>query len=269
MKPTRPSFGPRLPRPVLHQYDSSKGHASCVHVEKARGQSLLHMKGMHLETIHLQKPLGAQGGQAADNWISPLVDIPDLPFEATYDHLRVFEEYRALFTRGSQSVQTDLVRALLQDRDPTERGEPPLSEATLGQCCQAFEHFLARKTDQHDARRLLRTPAELQEYLVSANIALRLKLSYKDGWRFGLLNSGRFAWLPYLAQTGDVLYIPFGSKIPFVLRSVPVSGVSAQFGKDEPHFVMVGTAYVHGVMQGEVFHPDAYVHENATAVVLH
>jgi hypothetical protein len=49
---------------------------------------------------------------------------------------------------------------------------------------------------------------------------------------------------PNAMQTGDVVCILFGCKVPYILR--PVDG----------HYLLVGDAYIHGIMDGEAMAAD-------------
>ncbi len=48
--------------------------------------------------------------------------------------------------------------------------------------------------------------------------------------------------MPGCAEIGDKIFIPLGSSVPFVIR---------QTADAIPNFVLVGDAYVHGIMNGE------------------
>jgi hypothetical protein len=63
------------------------------------------------------------------------------------------------------------------------------------------------------------------------------------GRRFCVAGRGYLAMVPPGTEEGDSLVILYGLHTPFVLREVP--------GEGPKRFVMVGEAYVHGVMDGE------------------
>jgi hypothetical protein len=65
--------------------------------------------------------------------------------------------------------------------------------------------------------------------------------------RLAVTKLGRFALVPQFAQPGDVCCMFLGMVTPFVLRSG-----AAQFGDKGRYYHLVGEAYVHGVMSGEL-----------------
>jgi hypothetical protein len=52
-------------------------------------------------------------------------------------------------------------------------------------------------------------------------------------------STGSLSQVPSLAQEGDVIVIPMGSAVPFVLRP------------RQARYQLIGQAYIHGVMMGE------------------
>ncbi|KAF2673832.1 HET-domain-containing protein [Microthyrium microscopicum] len=72
--------------------------------------------------------------------------------------------------------------------------------------------------------------------------------------KMGKTASGRVALLPGLAQMGDEIVLLEGGKVPFVVRrSVPY--VVRQGGPET--WMLVGEAYVHGIMYGEAWEESA------------
>jgi hypothetical protein len=65
--------------------------------------------------------------------------------------------------------------------------------------------------------------------------------------RLAVTNLGRFALVPQFAQPGDVCCVFLGMVTPFILRSR-----AARFGDKGRYYHLVGEAYVHGVMSGEL-----------------
>ncbi|KAK0705931.1 hypothetical protein B0T26DRAFT_724989 [Lasiosphaeria miniovina] len=66
------------------------------------------------------------------------------------------------------------------------------------------------------------------------------------GRRVAVLDDGRLAQVPPASEPGDVVFVPFGSAVPFALRP---------FGQDRggrPPFRLLGECYVHSVMRGEL-----------------
>ncbi|EHK46482.1 hypothetical protein TRIATDRAFT_218517 [Trichoderma atroviride IMI 206040] len=63
--------------------------------------------------------------------------------------------------------------------------------------------------------------------------------------RFAVTRRGYFVLGPDALQTGDVVVVLRGGKVPFLLRKVSVGG------DGEERWVLVGECYVHGLMDGE------------------
>ena len=66
--------------------------------------------------------------------------------------------------------------------------------------------------------------------------------------------TGRLAQVPPSAAVGDVLCIPLGSAVPFVVRPV-LDG-----------YQLVGECYVHGLMKGEALHGEEFRVEDISLV---
>jgi hypothetical protein len=62
--------------------------------------------------------------------------------------------------------------------------------------------------------------------------------------RFFITDRGAMALGPRSMETRDVVYVPHGSQVPFVLRK-----------KDDvtSTYTLIGECYVHGIMEGELF----------------
>ncbi|KAH6716700.1 heterokaryon incompatibility protein [Leptodontidium sp. MPI-SDFR-AT-0119] len=68
-----------------------------------------------------------------------------------------------------------------------------------------------------------------------------------ESWQFCLTDSKHFSMIPAGSVSGDIIVVLDGAKVPLVLRPVP--------SDDSPNttgFSVVGGAYVHGLMDGEV-----------------
>jgi hypothetical protein len=62
---------------------------------------------------------------------------------------------------------------------------------------------------------------------------------------FLITQKGYYVLGPWIAQPGDKCFIFAGCRVPFILRET-----------DRPsHYKLVGEAYIHGVMRGELFRP--------------
>ncbi|KAK3377287.1 hypothetical protein B0T24DRAFT_237853 [Lasiosphaeria ovina] len=64
------------------------------------------------------------------------------------------------------------------------------------------------------------------------------------GRRFGLTKRGHFCLVPEKSQPGDHIFVPFGSKVPFVVTGKGYTGTRRSYGN-------VGECYLHGAMFGE------------------
>ena len=65
--------------------------------------------------------------------------------------------------------------------------------------------------------------------------------------RLAITKQGRFALVPQFAKPGDVCCVFLGMVTPFVLRPREI-----QIGHKSTYYHLVGEAYVHGVMSGEL-----------------
>jgi hypothetical protein len=57
--------------------------------------------------------------------------------------------------------------------------------------------------------------------------------------KFGITRRGNFCLLPRFSKPNDLVCIPFGSKVPFIIRPI-----------EEDH-INIGECYLHGAMHGE------------------
>jgi hypothetical protein len=69
--------------------------------------------------------------------------------------------------------------------------------------------------------------------------------------RFAVSENGYFCLLPCSTKKGDRIFIFPGGKVPFILR--PVEKTEPGEDESELKFTLVGDAYVHGVMDGQVW----------------
>ncbi|KAG4429435.1 hypothetical protein IFR05_015087 [Cadophora sp. M221] len=67
-----------------------------------------------------------------------------------------------------------------------------------------------------------------------------------ESWRFCLTDSKHFSMIPSGSESGDIIVVLDGAKVPLVLRPVPRND-----SPDASVFSVVGGAYVHGLMDGE------------------
>ncbi|KAI0858993.1 heterokaryon incompatibility protein-domain-containing protein [Xylaria cubensis] len=79
------------------------------------------------------------------------------------------------------------------------------------------------------------------------------KLNTLAGWTFTVLTNGYFTRVQPDAKKGDVVVLLQGSAVPFVLRPVNITEYKQGGGsvQVDDAWRLVGTAYVHGIMDGE------------------
>ena len=65
-------------------------------------------------------------------------------------------------------------------------------------------------------------------------------------WRFSITKKGYFGMVPVHSQVGDRVCVMFGVAVPLIIRQVGSPDSS------ERRHVLVGPAYVHGIMDGEI-----------------
>jgi hypothetical protein len=68
---------------------------------------------------------------------------------------------------------------------------------------------------------------------------------------FFITSKGYLGLGPPTIQKGDEVWVLFGGQMPFVLRQKKVEAASREIVRDTEH-ELVGDAYVHGIMDGEV-----------------
>lgn len=74
------------------------------------------------------------------------------------------------------------------------------------------------------------------------------------GRRLCRTNAGRLGWVPEHSRPGDRIVIFDGAKVPTVVRWCGVGGgkgKSSGGGRSSSRYVVVGDAYIQGVMVGE------------------
>lgn len=62
-------------------------------------------------------------------------------------------------------------------------------------------------------------------------------------------DDGSIGFGPEMSERGDVVFILPGGKVPYVLRRVEVSVTGT------PRFQLLGDAFIHGAMAGEMIDP--------------
>jgi hypothetical protein len=69
---------------------------------------------------------------------------------------------------------------------------------------------------------------------------------------FCISENGYVGWATKNAQVGDLIFVPFGSKVPFIIRK----------SDERPGcFRLIGQSYIHGIMNGELLEPGSFQSE--------
>jgi hypothetical protein len=199
----------------------------------------------------LPTPLSSLNGQGAP-WNVNLVGELFTAAEESFNLLDSlgFEKNIYPHTKPPQSVREAFWRTLIGDRTETERPAPP-------SCAISFEKWV------QFGRNILNTRAYLDP---TAPVQPDLMRSYDTKDLFGGLISacglnGRFCITEngYIAINKDqrverdVICLIRGAQVPFVLRPVSSANPGSQtVGVKRRRFQLVGEAYIHGIMDGEM-----------------
>lgn len=141
------------------------------------------------------------------------------------------------------------------------------AHAELGRGCRLWERIMVNTVDpagtnvdlvddtnEEPSVDEIKAAGKMQEAFRETLLWNSTRINCCTGRRFGVTGRGYLAMVPPGAEEGDSLVILYGLYTPFVLRRVP--------GDGPKRFVMVGEAYVHGVMDGEamkeVRNPDMF-----------
>jgi hypothetical protein len=73
-----------------------------------------------------------------------------------------------------------------------------------------------------------------------------------------LSDSSYVGLCPKLSEVGDGIYIPLGAHVPYILRKL-----------DDGVHLLVGEAYVHGIMDGEIFEGKENIPREILRLVLY
>ena len=94
----------------------------------------------------------------------------------------------------------------------------------------------------HSTRKLPEAPEGIQKYLASTKLFIDAFPSVIERGKPFRTNDNLLGLCPNTTVEGDSVWIIHGAKVPYILRSVP----------DSDSFELVGEAYLHGFMQGEI-----------------
>jgi hypothetical protein len=214
-----------------------------------RSQQIFSASGptaVSLELEHADPTLGSETLVLSGIWIDKVVTA----FEPIGDDWE-WKEFRDMIREIPSEILTDeyctgepglpaVVRTLLAGR---EWGIRRLSVDRLQKYCIMFEWLMSKegysevKTTDTDGRAGITDDEERERGLFHDDL-----VNSKD-YRFCLTEKGFMALIPDTAEEGDILCVLYGSNYPHTLRPVP--------DKENTHQV-IGNAYVHGFMDGEV-----------------
>lgn len=130
------------------------------------------------------------------------------------------------------------------------------AHAELGRGCRLWERLMANTVDPAGTNVDLVDETNTEPSVDEIKAAGQMHEAFREtllwngtrsncctGRRFCVTGRGHLAMVPPGVEEGDSLAILYGLHTPFVLRTVP--------GEGPKRLVMVGEAYVHGVMDGE------------------
>jgi hypothetical protein len=118
---------------------------------------------------------------------------------------------------------------------------PPLDE----KCFRAFSLIVSAMDKSWLWPRLAISMSEMQnpgKLVEEAGSFLRDAREFCCSRRRAVSSQGYAAQVPLSTQVGDLIFLPLGSAVPFVLRL-------SESGRDE--FELIGECYAHGIMKGE------------------
>lgn len=75
---------------------------------------------------------------------------------------------------------------------------------------------------------------------------------FAEGRRFCSTANGYMGWVPQEAQLGDVLCIPKGSEVPFLLRKALFRRLPTLIRPGAIYYKIIGECYIHGMMEGKL-----------------
>jgi hypothetical protein len=161
--------------------------------------------------------------------------------------------------RNGQPISEAFWRTLIGDRTRTKYPAPLIH----GEYCDLWEQI---------TRVVLESPPELlssavNEFIAENNVPPELvqgaaQFEYDTGFwpgvrRFCVTDNGFIGLVPHQSLPGDKICIFLGAQTPFIVRSKPRKNVNGVPEVEE--YELVGTAYVHGMMNGEMMGPEVYV----------
>lgn len=193
-------------------------------------------------------------GKLRTYWLVPMLEklefVEAFPESSIYlpDVLTRPDDDMVLFLRGTSDIRQSLKQtwqAKTSGKDDGGSGSSPdpkgpQARMSIEPSIQPSPRFNVNKIDMKDLR-------QQQEKTVANRALVRL-----ENGLLGLVN--------WSTQGGDEIWALAGSRVPFTLRKEYSDGQG-----DEPRYRLIGDAYVHGIMHGEVIEEDKmgdvqYVH---------
>ena len=100
----------------------------------------------------------------------------------------------------------------------------------------------------------LKTPPPLNKNLYTRDVSAVHQAFFSATYDrcFISTEKGYFGWAPEQCKKGDVVAVLAGGKVPYVLRPEAPSNPSEESGDSRKYYSVLGDAYIHGIMDGEV-----------------
>jgi hypothetical protein len=147
-----------------------------------------------------------------------------------------------------EDVHEVFVRALLMDSLPLDEDHGRIPKEDFWRYKEAYTKYVQTGTadESGDNDEL----SEEDRFAFGIASQIHMLVWNANGWQFCSTASGYLGWAPTDAIIGDSLYVVYGSRVPFVLR--PCDTTPSVSSVEGGHFFMIGTAFVHGFMNGEL-----------------
>ena len=186
---------------------------------------------------------------------------------ANWSRLKTLEDYRRAFTVAfplkilpsfySESTIDAFWRTLVCDYHCS--GERRIDHSDLTTFGYAFRSIMGMKegampTKVHNPNSMPSHEAAVEDLSADVEAAKQNVLNGFGIGRiqaFGYTTSGHMGMFPYGARGGDEICVFWGAETPYVIRAIESSQSVSERGGEE--FKLIGPAYVHGWMDGEVF----------------
>jgi hypothetical protein len=100
----------------------------------------------------------------------------------------------------------------------------------------------------------LKTPPPLDKNLYTSDVSVVSSVINRTAYGrcFISTEKGYVGWAPQQCKKGDVVAVLAGGKVPYALRPEASSNPSEESGDSRKYYSVLGDAYIHGIMDGEV-----------------